>query len=105
MKKEFAQNKKHAVATHWGKGHDMATAVKDMLDALDVDNAGTIDEKLSLIAEIDHFHGGSAETTEIVREKMDLPKTPNLRGIDVGCGVGGPMRWFAHKTGAQMVGV
>ncbi|MBI5456688.1 class I SAM-dependent methyltransferase [Candidatus Kaiserbacteria bacterium] len=99
------QPKRHDVAAHWDPGPDMAGPIYAMLNTSGVDAIDELGEKLKHIAEIDHFHGGSDETTEILRLMMNIPPSYDLHGLDVGCGVGGPMRWFAHKTGAKMEGV
>jgi SAM-dependent methyltransferase len=36
---------------------------------------------------------------------MRLPEEAGLQGLDIGSGIGGPMRWFALKTHAQMDGL
>ena len=99
---EKVEGKPHAVAEHWSQGGDMAQSINMMLDDSGVDGVGALEDKLKLIAEIDHFHGGSLETTEIVRRNMAISNVPNQVGLDIGGGVGGPMRWFALKTGAKM---
>ena len=82
---------KHDVAEHWGQQEDMGGPIYHMIDASGVDAIDTLAGKLKAIAEIDHFHGGSDETTEILRGLMKIPQGSDLYGLDVGCGVGGPM--------------
>jgi SAM-dependent methyltransferase len=55
------------------------------------------------LAPIDHFHGrGFLATEELARCLNPLPSDHIL---DIGCGIGGPARWIAHKFGCRVTGV
>ena|SRR3989344_1867893 len=84
----------------------MAGAVDSMLNLMRVDETGiTQQERLERASRVDHFHGGSIQTTETLRGLMNISRTMNLRGVDIGSGIGGPMRWFALQTGAKIDGI
>lgn len=51
---------------------------------------------------LDEFHVGGLESTEALAEFMDL--RPGMHLLDVGCGIGGPARYFAGR-GCQVTGV
>ncbi|HTT33812.1 MAG TPA: class I SAM-dependent methyltransferase [Methylomirabilota bacterium] len=52
---------------------------------------------------IDEFHVGGLEATQDLSAHMDL--RPNLRLLDVGCGIGGPARYFASQHGCKVTGI
>jgi len=54
------------------------------------------------LAPLDEFHIGGLESTEALAEFMDLRAGMHL--LDVGCGIGGPARYFAGR-GCQVTGV
>ena len=55
------------------------------------------------LAPLDHFHSrGLAATRELLAV---LAPEPGDRLLDIGCGIGGPARWIAAKTGCEVVGV
>ena len=54
------------------------------------------------LAAIDEFHLGGREATEALAEFMQLRSGMHL--LDVGCGIGGPARYFAER-GFQVTGV
>lgn len=97
---------KHVVAEHWSHGENMTGAVDSMLDLLKVDEPGiTRQKRLERASRVDHFHGGSIQTTETLRGLMNISRATDLRGVDIGSGIGGPMRWFALQTGAKIDGI
>ena len=53
-------------------------------------------------AALDNFHVGGHEATESLASFMDL--RPGMHVLDVGCGVGGPARYFAAR-GCQVTGI
>jgi ubiquinone/menaquinone biosynthesis C-methylase UbiE len=54
-------------------------------------------------APVDEFHVGGIEATKELAAQMDL--RPELRLLDVGCGIGGPARYFAAEHGCKVVGI
>ncbi len=54
-------------------------------------------------AGLDHFHVGGLEATRELASRMDL--RPGLRLLDVGCGIGGPARYFAAELQCRVMGV
>ena len=53
-------------------------------------------------AAIDEFHLGGREATQALADFMQL--RPGMHLLDVGCGIGGPARYFAGR-GCQVTGV
>lgn len=55
------------------------------------------------LAPLDHFHGrGVLATRELLAVLAPLPADHVL---DIGCGIGGPARWIAAKTGCRVTGI
>jgi ubiquinone/menaquinone biosynthesis C-methylase UbiE len=52
---------------------------------------------------VDEFHlGWRAATAELAK---DLAFTSGMHVLDVGCGIGGPARYFAHARGCRVTGI
>ena len=54
------------------------------------------------LAPVDEFHVGGREATKALSDFMEL--RPGMLLLDVGCGIGGPARYFAEH-GCQVTGV
>lgn len=91
-------NLEHQVAEHYTQG----SLEQKIMGALQA--AGKHAEPLRLedLALLDEFHIGGLESTEALAEFMDL--RPGMHLLDVGCGIGGPARYFAGR-GCQVTGV
>jgi ubiquinone/menaquinone biosynthesis C-methylase UbiE len=55
------------------------------------------------LAPLDEFHVGGLEATKDLAAQMNL--RPGMRLLDVGCGIGGPARYFAAEQGCQVSGI
>ncbi len=55
------------------------------------------------LAPVDEFHVGGLEATQILAQGMRL--RPEMRLLDVGCGIGGPARYFAGEHQCRVTGV
>jgi ubiquinone/menaquinone biosynthesis C-methylase UbiE len=55
------------------------------------------------LAVVDEFHIGGRPATRALGEQIDLPA--GARVLDVGCGIGGPARFFAAERGWIVEGV
>ena len=64
---------------------------------------GISDPKASDIKPIDEFHIGGTAATEFVIDA--LAARPGDEILDVGCGLGGPARTIAGRSGATIVGI
>lgn len=55
------------------------------------------------LAPIDHFHNGGVQATaELLKQ---IAPAPGHEILDIGCGVGGPARWIAAKSGCRVTGI
>ena len=88
-----------SVATHYG---DEALG-KRLFEALTA--AGLDIERLSPdeLAPVDEFHIGGRPATVDFAAQLGL--RPGLRLLDVGSGIGGPARYFAHAHNCEVVGI
>jgi ubiquinone/menaquinone biosynthesis C-methylase UbiE len=86
------------VAAHYTRGAlenrilGSLNAAGKNLDQLTPDDLGALDE----------FHLGGREATEALASFMHL--RPGMHLLDVGCGIGGPARYFAGR-GCQVTGI
>jgi SAM-dependent methyltransferase len=55
------------------------------------------------LAPIDHFHGRGVLATEEMALRLDPQPTDRI--LDIGCGIGGPARWIANKSGCRVTGI
>jgi len=88
-----------AVARHYAHGSLEAT----ILDALAA--AGKDLNRLAPkdLAPVDEFHVGGRPATIAFAEQF-CPQ-PGMRLLDVGCGLGGAARYFAHEHGCRVTGI
>lgn len=52
---------------------------------------------------VDEFHTGGLEATDALLDQLQI--TPEIRVLDIGCGIGGAARHVAARTGAHVRGV
>jgi len=58
---------------------------------------------LEALAPMDHFHGRGLAATRDLAALLD-PR-PGEHLLDLGCGIGGPARWFAAHFGCRVTGI
>lgn len=86
------------VTRHYSSG----TLLSRILDGLEQAGALTCTDP-DAMAQIDEFHVGGRKATEQVLDRLALKS--GQRGLDLGCGLGGPARYAARSSGATVVGV
>lgn len=87
------------VARHYS-AYDVLPRIRAGLQAmgLDPDNVRPDDLK-----QVDEFHIGGAEATATLISELGIETGMDV--LDIGCGVGGPARMMALRTGAKVTGV
>ena len=55
------------------------------------------------LAPVDEFHVGGRQATMAFAEQFGV--RPGMRLLDIGCGLGGAARYFAHEHGCQVTGI
>jgi ubiquinone/menaquinone biosynthesis C-methylase UbiE len=88
-----------AVARHYAHG----SLEESILNALAA--AGKDVKRLTPkdLAPVDEFHVGGRQATVAFAEQFGL--WPGMRLLDIGCGLGGAARYFAHEHGCQVTGI
>ncbi len=87
------------VAQHYTHG----ALERSILDALaasgkDLDRLAPAD-----LAPVDEFHIGGRQATVDLASQMEIE--PGLHVLDIGCGLGGASRYFAHERGCLVTGI
>jgi len=87
------------IASHWGKGDVYA------LIASAVEASGKSLEALTVedLAPVDHFHARGFPATVDLADR--LPVQAGDRVLDIGCGLGGPARYFATRFQCSVTGI
>ena len=91
--------KEQAVGEHWAKGDVYATIVRALERASKRLDALTLED----LAPIDHLHARGLPATVELADR--LPVKPGQHLLDIGCGVGGPARYFAHRFRCTVSGI
>jgi SAM-dependent methyltransferase len=88
-----------SIADHWATG-DVYELVLGALR-----KAGKSPENLTLedLAPVDHFHARGVTATVALADR--LPVEPGHHILDIGCGLGGPARYFARRFGCKVTGI
>jgi SAM-dependent methyltransferase len=90
---------KRSIADHWGSGDVYGRIVSALerssksLDSLTVED----------LAPVDHFHARGFPATVELGDR--LPIEPGDHVLDIGCGLGGPARYFAQRFGCRVSGI
>jgi SAM-dependent methyltransferase len=88
-----------AVADHWAKG-DVYTLVLSALE-----KAGKTPDSLTVedLAPVDHFHARGLPATIDLANVLTVTAGHHI--LDIGCGLGGPARYFAARFGCRVTGI
>jgi ubiquinone/menaquinone biosynthesis C-methylase UbiE len=88
-----------AIADHWAKGDVYGL----ILSALE--RAGKSPESLSVedLAPLDHFHARGFPATVDLADRLPIKADHHI--LDIGCGLGGPARYFATRFQCRVTGL
>jgi ubiquinone/menaquinone biosynthesis C-methylase UbiE len=87
-----------AISSHYGRPHIVDT----ILTAFAKAGKGPAQLTAADLTAVDQFHVGGANATQDLAAQMEL--RPGMHLLDVGCGLGGPARFFAEH-GCRVTGV
>lgn len=88
-----------AIADHWGRGDIYALIVSALnkmskpLDGLTVED----------LAPVDHFHARGFPATVELADRLHIKAGEHV--LDIGCGLGGPARYFAKRFQCRVTGL
>jgi len=88
-----------AIARHWGKADVSALILSALEKAGKSLDALTIDD----LAPVDHFHARGFPATVDLADS--LPVKAHHHVLDIGCGIGGPARYFASRFRCKVTGI
>jgi len=88
-----------AISDHWGTGDVYARIMEAMQAASLSPDTVTVEQ----LAPVDHFHARGLPATVELADVLPIEARHHI--IDVGCGVGGPARYFAKRFGCRVSGV
>ena len=87
------------VIAHYNK-NNLYKKIEDGLLELGVSLDAVCREDLNLV---DDFHIGGAAATHFILENLSCDQNHSI--LDIGCGIGGPARYMAEKSGGNVCGV
>lgn len=88
-----------SISDHWGTG-DVYARILDAMTLAGIDPATVTIEQL---APVDHFHARGFPATKELADA--LPVRAGDRLLDIGCGIGGPARYFASRFNCTVDGI
>lgn len=88
-----------AIADHWATGDVYARIVAALAQLSKPLDALTVQD----LAPVDHFHARGFPATAELGDL--LPIQANHHILDIGCGLGGPARYFAHRFHCTVSGI
>jgi len=91
--------KETSIADHWAKGNVYALIESALEKAGKPLDALTTED----LAPIDHFHARGFPATVDLADGLPVEADDHI--LDIGCGLGGPARYFAGRFGCKVTGI
>jgi SAM-dependent methyltransferase len=88
-----------AIASHWGRGDVFDLIVSALQRASKPLDKLTVED----LAPVDHFHARGLPATIELADCLAIAPGDHL--LDIGCGLGGPARYFAQRFGCRVSGI
>jgi SAM-dependent methyltransferase len=88
-----------SVADHWATGDVYATIVS----ALEASSKSLGSLTVEDLAPVDHFHARGFPATVELADRLPVRASDHI--LDIGCGLGGPGRYFAQRFGCAVDGI
>ncbi|MCR9109942.1 class I SAM-dependent methyltransferase [Marivita sp. XM-24bin2] len=88
-----------AISDHWGTG-DVYARILETMKLAGIDPKTVTVEQL---APVDHFHARGFPATVELADALPIKEGDRL--IDIGCGIGGPARYFAKRFNCHVDGI
>ncbi len=87
------------ITQHYSRGK----LLERLRAALAEDGADPDSPSIEALSPYDQFHGRGMEATKELAEALTVKLGDHL--LDVGCGIGGPARYVAHRFGCRVTGI
>jgi SAM-dependent methyltransferase len=87
------------IADHWGKGDVYGLILEALRRAGKDPDALTLED----LAPVDHYHARGFPATVELADRLTI--TPDDHILDIGCGLGGPARYFAARFRCKVSGI
>jgi SAM-dependent methyltransferase len=88
-----------AIADHWARGDVYALIVSALERSAKPLASLTVED----LAPIDHFHARGFPATVDLADRLPVKVQHHI--LDIGCGLGGPARYFAQRFGCTVSGI
>jgi SAM-dependent methyltransferase len=88
-----------AIADHWATGDVYARIVAALKQTSKPLDALTVQD----LAPVDHFHARGLPATVELGDRLPIQAHHHI--LDIGCGLGGPARYFAHRFQCKVSGI
>lgn len=88
-----------SIADHWADRDVYGLIVAALEQASKSLDALTVED----LAPVDHFHARGFSATIELADRLPVESSHHL--LDIGCGVGGPARYFAQRFGCKVSGI
>jgi len=89
----------HEISSHYSRGN----LLERLNAALREDGADPALPSIETLAPYDQFHGRGIEVTEEIAGLVTIGSADHI--LDIGSGIGGPARYFAHRFGCRVTGI
>jgi SAM-dependent methyltransferase len=89
----------NVIADHWAKSDIYALIMSALEKAGKSTNALTVED----LAPIDHFHARGFPATVDLADRLPVKRGQHI--LDIGCGFGGPARYFAKRFQCKVSGI
>ena len=94
-----AMNADRDVARHYSRGD----LLERLYAALAEDGVDRGRASIETLAPYDQFHGRGLEATVEIADALEIGAADHI--LDIGSGIGGPARYFAHRFGCKVTGI
>jgi sarcosine/dimethylglycine N-methyltransferase len=90
---------KSNISEHYASGD----LLERLREALRSDGVDPHQPTIEALAPYDQFHGRGLEVTQEIAALLTMSSADHI--LDIGSGIGGPARYFAHRFGCRVTGI
>ena len=93
------------IAAHYSTDATQQPLLDRLLAALAADGADPQRPTITTLAPYDQFHGRGLDATRDIADQLAAHIRTGHHLLDIGCGIGGPARYFAQRFGCRVTGI